>query len=62
MTVVQPHQAHRPRRGTLDISKARELLGYSPAYSLEEGITETVDYVLNGDLNHEIRSLKLGAA
>ncbi|HUW57664.1 MAG TPA: NAD-dependent epimerase/dehydratase family protein [Planctomycetota bacterium] len=60
--VVQPHEAHRPRRGTLDISKARELLGYCPLYPLEEGIAETVAYVVNGTLDHEIRSLKRGAA
>lgn len=28
----------RPRRGTLDISRARQLLGYAPQVSLEEGI------------------------
>jgi UDP-glucose 4-epimerase len=59
---IEPHQAHRPKRGTLDISKARELLGYHPMYPLEDGIAETVDYVLHGNLNHEIRSLRRGAA
>jgi UDP-glucose 4-epimerase len=29
---------YRPLRGALDISKAREQLGYDPQYSLEEGI------------------------
>jgi nucleoside-diphosphate-sugar epimerase len=28
----------RPRRGTLDIAKARRLLGYAPGIPLEEGI------------------------
>jgi len=60
--VIKPHEAHRPKRGTLDIAKARELLGYCPLYALDEGIAETVDYVVHGTLNHEIRSLKRGAA
>jgi UDP-glucose 4-epimerase len=34
----------RPRRGALDISKARRLLGYSPRYSLEAGLAETVTW------------------
>jgi nucleoside-diphosphate-sugar epimerase len=28
----------RPKRGTLDISNARELLGYEPVFPLEKGI------------------------
>ena len=59
---IRPHQAHRPKRGTLDISKARELLGYAPQYSLEDGIGETLEFVVHGRFNREIRSLKLGAA
>lgn len=35
----------RPNRGALDISKARELLGYDPEYSLEEGIREYHDFL-----------------
>ena len=31
-----------PRRGTLDIGKARELLGFKPLVSLEEGIRRTL--------------------
>lgn len=30
----------RPKRGTLDITKARKLLDYNPKYSLEDGINE----------------------
>jgi nucleoside-diphosphate-sugar epimerase len=30
----------RPQRGTLDIRKAREVLGYEPQYRLEDGIDE----------------------
>jgi UDP-glucose 4-epimerase len=35
----------RPNRGALDISKARELLGYDPKYSLEEGLREYHDFL-----------------
>ncbi|MGH2725153.1 MAG: NAD-dependent epimerase/dehydratase family protein [Actinomycetota bacterium] len=37
----------RPSRGTLDISKARELVGYSPRYSLEAGIEEYVRFMVD---------------
>jgi UDP-glucose 4-epimerase len=36
----------RPSRGTLDISKARSLLGFDPRHSLEEGIGEYVRFML----------------
>lgn len=36
---------HRPRRGALDISKARSKLGYNPQYSLEKGIAECVQFL-----------------
>ena len=35
----------RPKRGTLAIDKAKELLGYQPDYDLEKGIAEYVEYV-----------------
>ena len=34
-----------PERGALDISKSREILGYEPKYSLEDGIAEYIEYV-----------------
>jgi nucleoside-diphosphate-sugar epimerase len=33
-----------PKRGSLDISKARAILGYEPKYSLEEGIKEYYEF------------------
>ena len=39
---------HLPRRGGLDISKAKKLLGYNPKYSLEKGVKEYIDYYKNG--------------
>jgi len=35
---LRPVPSDRPRRGALDISKARQCLGFSPAVSLEEGL------------------------
>ena len=35
----------RPERGALGIQKARDLLGYSPKYSLEEGIAKYVEFI-----------------
>ena len=61
-TRIEPHQMHRPKRGTLDISKAKELLGYHPRYSLEEGLAEYLDYAINGNLNHDSPHLVRGAA
>ena len=36
---------YRPNRGALDISKAKNVLGYEPEYSLEEGMREYTDFV-----------------
>jgi len=36
--------ALRPFRGTLSIAKARELIGYAPAVTLEDGISRYVDW------------------
>jgi nucleoside-diphosphate-sugar epimerase len=35
-------QSTKPRRGTLRIDKARQLLGYCPEYSLEKGISKYI--------------------
>ncbi len=35
----------RPERGTLDISKAKRVLGYDPKFDLEEGIKKYVEFV-----------------
>jgi len=41
---------YRPNRGALDVSKARELLGYEPSFSLEEGFEEYHDFVVSQDV------------
>jgi nucleoside-diphosphate-sugar epimerase len=33
-----------PERGTLDISKARDLLGYAPAFPLERGYKSYIQW------------------
>jgi UDP-glucose 4-epimerase len=35
----------RPKRGALDVSKARRLIGYEPQYSLERGLDEYLDFL-----------------
>ncbi|RKQ90248.1 UDP-glucose 4-epimerase/UDP-glucuronate 4-epimerase [Solirubrobacter pauli] len=42
--VVAP--AVRPRRGTLDIAHARDVLGYAPRFSLEAGLAAHLDVAL----------------
>lgn len=42
---AEPMWSFRPKRGTLDISKAKKLLGYQPQYPLEEGLGRYADYV-----------------
>ncbi|MBN2094133.1 MAG: NAD-dependent epimerase/dehydratase family protein [Candidatus Zambryskibacteria bacterium] len=44
-TEIKPTDLNRPIRGSLDISKARKLLGYEPKYQLEEGLKEYVNYI-----------------
>lgn len=43
---ITERDAYRPKRGTLNISKAKKLLGYSPKYQIEDGIRECVDYLI----------------
>jgi nucleoside-diphosphate-sugar epimerase len=35
----------RPKRGALDIAKARELVAYSPQYPLERGVEEYLAFL-----------------
>ena len=44
-TQIAPQEMKRPERGTLDISKARKLLGFNPEYSLEKGIAKYVEHI-----------------
>lgn len=46
-----------PKRGTLDISKARELLGYEPEYDLERGLEETIHGSRSTDERQVLRAL-----
>ncbi|HON55947.1 MAG TPA: GDP-mannose 4,6-dehydratase [bacterium] len=45
-TIETEGDLFRPKRGALDISKARKLLGYEPKYSLEQGLKKYVEFVL----------------
>ncbi len=44
----------RPKRGTLDIAKARALLGYEPQYSLERGVDEYVEFLASLPLERPV--------
>jgi UDP-N-acetylglucosamine 4-epimerase len=37
-----------PRTSLADISRARELIGYSPKYTVEDGLKITVDWSRKG--------------
>lgn len=43
--IEKPSDKAQPKRGALDITKARDLLGYKPKYRLEEGIARYVDFI-----------------
>ena len=36
-----------PMRGTLDISRAKDLLGYEPEFTLEQGLKSYYDWLQN---------------
>ena len=36
-----------PQRGTLDISRAKDLLDYRPQFTLEEGLTSYYNWLKN---------------
>lgn len=38
-------ETFRPKRGALDISRARQLLGYDPQVSLEEGVAQYAEFL-----------------
>ena len=44
-TEIRPAEFLSPERGALDITKAKKLLGYTPGYSIENGIKKYVDFV-----------------
>jgi nucleoside-diphosphate-sugar epimerase len=45
VTVEERASDFRPKRGTLDVSKARELIGYEPQFTLETGVAAYVAFV-----------------
>ncbi len=40
----EPKEAFTPDRGTLDVSKARRMIGYDPQYPLERGFARYIDW------------------
>lgn len=49
-TVITPADKSRPIRGSLDITKAKKLLGYKPKYQLEQGLKEYIEYIYSTGL------------
>ena len=45
--VYQPLPTDDPKVRRPDISRARSLLGWEPAVSLEQGLTSTIEYFRN---------------
>ncbi len=43
--ISEPANVYRPNRGTLNITKAKTLLGYEPQFSLEEGMKQYVQFI-----------------
>ncbi len=41
----------RPKRGAMDIKKAKKLLGYNPQYSLEKGVKKYIEFL--SSFNHQ---------
>ena len=49
-TIITPADMNRPVRGSLDIAKAKKLLGYNPKYQLEQGMKEYLEYIYSTGL------------
>mgnify|MGYP006113578925 CR=1 FL=1 len=45
-----PPPAHVPKRGTLDITKAKELLGFEPQYDLEDKVRDYVEHLKQNEI------------
>ena len=39
-----------PNRGTLDIAKAKEILGYQPKFDLEKGLKKYINHLKNSNI------------
>ncbi len=48
---ILPRDDFRPKRGTLSIEKARNILGYEPQYDLQRGVKEYVEFVKSTNPN-----------
>lgn len=44
-TIVKEANEVRPQRGSLDIDKAKKLLGYEPKYAIEQGIPKYIESI-----------------
>jgi nucleoside-diphosphate-sugar epimerase len=53
----EPREALVPERGTLDVSKARDLLGYSPVFPIEAGFRMYIDWYRDLFSRFDVRTL-----
>lgn len=54
--VEKKQDVPRPERGSLDISKAKRLIGYAPKFSLEEGLKDYIEAIKESGLHaHTIK-------
>jgi len=53
--ISQERDKERPKRGALDITRARRLFNYSPEYNLEKGIKEYIEYIRKNKLIEKIK-------
>jgi nucleoside-diphosphate-sugar epimerase len=51
-----------PERGTLDISKAKEVLGYKPSHDIEIGFKKYISWYLEMGKNFDLNSINLDEA
>ena len=42
--IKKDKEQFNPERGTLNISKAKKLIGYNPSYSLEDGYSKYISW------------------
>jgi nucleoside-diphosphate-sugar epimerase len=55
VSLIKKEDKFRPSRGTLDITKAKTLLGYDPKFSLEDGMREYIKFVVSAGVLQGIK-------
>lgn len=45
LEIIEEEEIFRPKRGSLDIQKAKDILGYMPEFTLEQGIARYIQFM-----------------